>query len=335
MKPQVFFLFLFMLSALPAFSQKKDAWGSTSQGIPGKEYAGKEFRYSAFIKKTGEGNGTAHLWLRVDRTDNDRGFIDNMYDRPVTSNEWQKYTIEGVIDENVSEIVFGILFINKGEFHYDNLTLEVKKNNGEWEQVPLDNGGFEDGLSGYLNENIEKSLKEKGFSFEVSSSDSPEETKHLVVKGTLEYLSNKFYEFGESLVGFWEDENGRILQYKWTPDGSFIIEYGYSGEEISFTSFIYYDEQQEATYSTLSIGGETTIAKGVLKDRYIDIEGEIKRSNGTLIRNKVSLTIEDPNKLTVGSYVELIAPEGSGISERKFKNILKRIEKPSYIKTME
>ncbi len=66
----------------------------------------------------------AGFWLRVDRPGGRSGFFDNMGNRPITSGEWQSYSIEGDVAVDASQIVFGFLVHGEGKAWVDDFLVE-------------------------------------------------------------------------------------------------------------------------------------------------------------------------------------------------------------------
>src|SRR5262245_57897825 len=58
-------------------------WGNLVQSVPAGALRGRKVRLSAAIDAEVMGRGRAQLWLRVDRPGGQRGFFDNMADRPI------------------------------------------------------------------------------------------------------------------------------------------------------------------------------------------------------------------------------------------------------------
>ena len=85
----------------------------------------------------------AELWARVDKADKTMGFFDNMKNRPVRVKDWQVFTINGKIDKNATNLVFGGLYARKGIFYFDNFRLFIESSKGKYEEVPVANGNFE------------------------------------------------------------------------------------------------------------------------------------------------------------------------------------------------
>jgi C-terminal processing protease CtpA/Prc len=103
---------------------------------------GKKFRLNGWMK-TDVTTGQGQLWVRVDREGKDRGFFNNMDDRPVRSKVWKSYEITGTVDSDAKGFVFGGFLVGEGKVWLDNFTLEVE-NNGVWEKIPLSNNSFEE-----------------------------------------------------------------------------------------------------------------------------------------------------------------------------------------------
>lgn len=119
-------------------------FSTISNSIDAKPYRERMFRYSAAIKAEDLGEGSAQLWLRVDRKDDQRGFFDNMNDRPVTGvrKAWRRVSISGKVDPDAEIIAFGCFVTNKGSLLIDDIKLEMETADG-WETVKGLNGGFE------------------------------------------------------------------------------------------------------------------------------------------------------------------------------------------------
>ncbi|MBC7834368.1 MAG: hypothetical protein H7Y88_04615 [Phycisphaerales bacterium] len=88
-------------------------FGNLVQQIDAEQYRGKTVRYSAMVKleKGDSPEARAQLWLRVDLTSKRVGFFDNMGDRPVTSDQWVRYTITGEVAPEAGAITFGMMLV--------------------------------------------------------------------------------------------------------------------------------------------------------------------------------------------------------------------------------
>lgn len=105
-------------------------FANLSQSFDAQPLRGKRVRFRVAVKVQSEsGQGKAQLWFRVDResTGANRkiGFFDNMQDRPITSPQWQNYDIVGVIDQDASDVVLGVLVFGDALVGIDSASLEV------------------------------------------------------------------------------------------------------------------------------------------------------------------------------------------------------------------
>ena len=119
-------------------------WTSFSQSLEVATETSRKFILKGAVKTvTDDSIAWAGLWARVDTKGDERGFFDNMGDRPVKSPVWNEYTIEGTFDKNADKLVFGGLVLNDGDFYFDKLSLQIENDKGVMEDVPLGNAGFE------------------------------------------------------------------------------------------------------------------------------------------------------------------------------------------------
>ena len=123
------------------------AAGIFRQALDAKPLRGKEILLTVSVKadvKTIEDKGFA--WLRVDRESNQRGFFDNMMNRPITSPVWQEYKITGTVSEDATFLYFGGIVLGSGKVWYDDFKLFYKNEKKEWISVTITNPGFEDDI---------------------------------------------------------------------------------------------------------------------------------------------------------------------------------------------
>ena len=120
-----------------------DDFGNLMSRVPAEKYAGKEFKFSAWLKvgkKTTDGQG--QLWSRVDKKDKSMGFFDNMSDRPMTSKDWTYCEIIGSVDKEAAFLYFGSMLIGTGELFVDDISLSYKEND-QWLPIDLPDPTFE------------------------------------------------------------------------------------------------------------------------------------------------------------------------------------------------
>lgn len=142
MKTFFFATLLVLLLCETVFSQD---FATVTQAIDNKDQIkGKEFRYSAYVRLEKGSTGNGALWFRVDKSDGNFGFFDNMGDRPITSDTWKKYEITGTIDIDVNKIFFGCLLLGEGKLWVDKIVMEYKNEKGEWTNIDVRNSGFEE-----------------------------------------------------------------------------------------------------------------------------------------------------------------------------------------------
>lgn len=178
--------------------------------MPIENYAGQQIKLEASVRADiKDEKASARLWMRV-FTKEGWGFFDNMGQRPIRNTEWNKYTIEGVIDTNAVSVAFGSISELSGTFYYDNFKLSIKNKQGIWETIyQMD---FENGSDGW-RAGIFRADPELGtskyFKTEIISGDSKEHKNYLKVVGTNvpEYGNNKS-------VGKYAKVNGINLYYE-------------------------------------------------------------------------------------------------------------------------
>jgi uncharacterized protein DUF664 len=161
-------------------------WSSFTQSIAIESKSKKKFKVEASVKVVSKDeHATAGLWARVDNKNDETGFFDNMGDRPVTSDVWQTYVIEGTIDANSSVLNFGGLCEFNGRFYFDNFKLFIENDKGAFEQLTIQNGNFEqkvkNGLIPSWITGISKDKIVKVKEYEITSSDDKADGKYALL----------------------------------------------------------------------------------------------------------------------------------------------------------
>ena len=124
-------------------------FGTITQTIEAGPFRGKEIRMTASVRSEVSGSGnTGQLWLRVDRENNQAGFLDNMNDRPILLDTWNEYEITGVVAVDATKILFGCFLSGLGKVWVDDFKLYFKNDKGEWESIEINNPGFEEENNG-------------------------------------------------------------------------------------------------------------------------------------------------------------------------------------------
>ncbi len=167
-------LLLFIITSVHSQSIKEISrdWSSFVQTISIQSDTKKKFKIEASVKLVTEDKfAWAGVWARVDTKNDEDGFFDNMGDRPIKSNVWQTYSVEGTIDSNTESLNFGGICEYNGKFYFDDFKLYIENKNGVLELFKILNGSFEetvkDGFIPRWNLGItsDKTLKIKEFTF--------------------------------------------------------------------------------------------------------------------------------------------------------------------------
>ncbi len=183
------FTFLICQDVLAQKETSRD-WTSFVQSIEISTDKPIKFKVVAHVKnESGNEDGQAGLWVRVDTKNGERGFFENMSDRPITSKEWKTYTIEAEIDENSKTLNFGAICWNNGKFLFDKFEVLTQNANGEFEKLDIKNGSFENADDGDPKKNWVEGIQEsnpvriKEFTFS-SSTDAIDGNRSLLITST-------------------------------------------------------------------------------------------------------------------------------------------------------
>lgn len=183
------FTFLFYQNG---FSQKETSrdWTSFVQSIEISTDKPIKLKVVASVKNDSKNEeGQAGLWVRVDTKNGESGFFDNMGDRPITSNEWETYTIEAEINENSKTLNFGALCWNNGKFLFDKFEVLTQNAKGKFEKLDIKNGSFENTDDGDPKKNWVEGIQESNpvrireFTFS-SSADAVDGKQSLLITST-------------------------------------------------------------------------------------------------------------------------------------------------------
>ena len=117
-----------------------DSFGLATASFPVADAAGKNVRFSAWIKTENVAKGYAGLWWRVDGEHGEVLAFDNssariIDERPVSGNGvlrgatgttgWEWYSIELPVTPGAKDIVFGLLLTGTGTAWFDSLAVEL------------------------------------------------------------------------------------------------------------------------------------------------------------------------------------------------------------------
>ncbi|MBL8177976.1 MAG: tetratricopeptide repeat protein [Bryobacterales bacterium] len=100
--------------------------GNLMQSFSARAYRGKRVRLRAWLRlEAADGGDKAQMWLGVDRAKEQKGFFDNMSDRPVRSAEWTQCEIVTRVEDDATVLKFGVMSIGKGRVWVDDVTFET------------------------------------------------------------------------------------------------------------------------------------------------------------------------------------------------------------------
>ena len=199
---------LFLVNTLKG--QSPNDWGAFGQGINAKPYLGKNFKLEAAVKvKLIDPTADAEIWFRVDRPNKKTGFFYNMMDKPIRAKDWVVVMIEGKIDKDAEYLVFGGLYHRKGIFHFDNFKLSIETSKGNFEEVKIPNGNFEDDT---LTTKWKPFKTQVGFELTNNKNDFFEGKQSCRVDGS---FIKKINSFGDNdSIGKFANVNGINIYYE-------------------------------------------------------------------------------------------------------------------------
>jgi len=164
-------------------------WTSFVQTVDIETQTEKKFKVVASVKvETDDPQARAGVWARVDTKTGQTGFFENMRNRPITSSNWESYTIEGTINEDSRSINLGGILYYNGKFYFDKYELYVENDEGVYELVSLQNASFEEGVTDQDIPNWDKGISEgqnvkvKGYTFTVTQ-DATDGKQALLING--------------------------------------------------------------------------------------------------------------------------------------------------------
>lgn len=99
------------------------------QSFDETNFRGKKVRLRSAIRTESNGKGRTQMWFRVDRKTSKgnvlTGFFDNMDDRPITSDKWGYYNIDGIVSNDAVTLNIGFLLYGSGNTWVDDVSLEI------------------------------------------------------------------------------------------------------------------------------------------------------------------------------------------------------------------
>ena len=96
------------------------------QSFSAKAYRGRTVRFKAWLRVEAQApEDHVQMWLSVDRSNDQKGFFDNMSDRPIRSSSWISSEIQTRIDDDATFIKFGIMSVGRGRVWVDDVSFET------------------------------------------------------------------------------------------------------------------------------------------------------------------------------------------------------------------
>jgi pimeloyl-ACP methyl ester carboxylesterase len=202
-------------------------WNGFFQEFDVLNYGTGKFRLRAFVKVEGADKySQAQLWARVNNKKG-VGFFDNMHKRPIVSENWTEYTIEGDIGPSAKSLVVGGLYFGFGTYCFDNFTLEFQKANSTWEIVPFTNSDFE---SNEIYNGWKSLFSVKGYELALSTINVFGGAQSLVIDG----LKRSTLSFGNNReAGKYQMVNGIKMYYEEYGTGEELLLLHGNGESIA------------------------------------------------------------------------------------------------------
>jgi hypothetical protein len=114
------------------------------QNVPAQDLRGRTIRLRGQVRAwPQDATGTGALWLRVDRPNQQAGFFDNMSNRPIRDSNWREYSIEGTVDDDATNVAFGVMAGGAVTADFDAIELAVREADGRWTVRAIKDAGFE------------------------------------------------------------------------------------------------------------------------------------------------------------------------------------------------
>jgi hypothetical protein len=123
-----------------------DGFATVMQAVPAISLRGRTIRLRGLVRATSRDvSGSAALWLRIDRPNQQMGFFDNMGNRPIRDPEWKEYAIEGPVAEDATNVAFGVMASGVVTADFERIELAMRAADGSWTPVAIEDAGFEAG----------------------------------------------------------------------------------------------------------------------------------------------------------------------------------------------
>jgi hypothetical protein len=120
--------------------------------VSAKEFRGKNFRYQVAVKANASDTFSK---VRINGVGVGKGVDDFLNNSNFTKgyrveNNWTIYTITGTVPEQAWKLWFYSAVNGNGDFYFDGLSFSVEED-GEWLEIELPNGSFEESAKNIFN----------------------------------------------------------------------------------------------------------------------------------------------------------------------------------------
>ena len=329
MRNKIFFFTIIFIYSIHVGAQN---WYSFAYKMPIAKYAGLQVKLEATVKiEAMDEEASARLWLRIDKNGK-RGFFDNMWNSPIKKNDWERYSIEGKIDDDATDIVFGTLNHYSGSFYYDDFIISIKNRAGNWEVIYQTNfeNGFDLWKDGIF---IGESGTNKLFNSSIYNTNVKDHQKCLKIVGANvpNYGHNK-------AVGKYAKVNGINLYYEICGSGKpLVILHGNGGSIAAASPHLEFFSEKYQVIAIDSRGQGKSIddisnltydlmasdVNQLLEQLHIDSAYIWGHSDGAIL--SLILAMDYPKKVKkVIAYAANIATDTVGMVLAEFENVKKK-----------
>lgn len=140
-----------------------------------------------------DSTANAAVWARVEQADGKNLLQKSTTTQDVRNGDWQTYTVQGPIDAKAERMFLGGSAAYNGNFYFDDFSLSVQNQNGEWNTIPVKDQGFESNSSlAWKSGNGKRVFFTKGFIQDVTSAFHSDGKHSLMLsgKGVMNYGAN-------------------------------------------------------------------------------------------------------------------------------------------------
>ncbi len=223
----VIVLFFFPIRLIKA----QENWVLYGQSVNVGDFEGLPFRLQASVKtEIDDESASTNIGVAV-YTENGVSFYKSS--PPLRNTQWETHTIEGVIDTGAFRIAFGTLCRYNGKFYHDDIRIDVKTKDNQWDNIFLDD--FENGNINFKQGSTSGPYgKNEKFEARIYRENTKNENNCLLIsgRGVPNYGTNK-------IAGKYANVNEIKLYYEEYGEGHpFIVLHGNGGSIGSSSKFM-------------------------------------------------------------------------------------------------